>query len=354
MDRIEIVVKGGKGGDGRISFRREKYVPLGGPDGGDGGAGGDVYLIADENVSDLTFFRYKRSFQAGGGGDGGRQKKHGARGEDIIIPVPVGTCVYQKDADGSEAMIADLSRQGERVLVARGGKGGLGNVHFATPRKQAPEIATRGEGGEERRLVLDQRLMVDVAILGLPNSGKSSLLAAISSAKPKVAEYPFTTLQPVLGTVDTGVETFTVAELPALTEGSHQGRGLGNAFLRHTGRAKVLVLLLDGTSADIMHDADVLRQEIALYQPSLLQRPQIIVVNKIDLPEAREGMRELRTAFQSSGVAVCFVSAVSGEGVAGLVATVAALLRQATADAAAPAEAPVAVFRPRPKVRRRR
>lgn len=311
-------------------------------------------MVADENVTDLTFFRYKRVFRAGNGGTGGRQKKHGARGEDITIPVPVGTCIYEKNADGGEVLIADLNRQGQRVLVAKGGKGGLGNVHFATPRNQAPEKATKGEDGEERRLILDQRLMVDVAILGLPNSGKSSLLAAISSAKPKVADYPFTTQQPVLGTVDTGVETFTVAELPALTEESHQGRGLGNAFLRHAERAKVLVLLLDGTSADIMHNVDVLEQEIALYQPSFLQKPYIFVVNKIDLPEVRERITEIRTMFQSRGAAVYFVSALSGEGVGELVNVVATLVRRATSEVTAPAETSVAVFRPKPKVRRRR
>ncbi len=310
--------------------------------------------MADENVSDLTFFRYKKAFQAGSGGDGGRQKKHGARGADMVIPVPVGTRIYQKNADGSEVLIADLDRHGERVLVARGGSGGLGNVHFTTPRNQAPEIATSGEAGEERRLVLDRRLMIDMAILGLPNSGKSSLLAALSNAKPKVAEYPFTTRQPVLGTIDTGAETFTLAELPALVEGSHQGRGLGNSFLRHAERAKVLLLLLDGTSADIMHDLDVLQQEIALYQPSLLQKPHIVVVSKIDLPEVRERMAGLRTALQSGNAAVCFVSALSGEGVAGLLAEMTALLRQAMAEVAAPAEAPIVVFRPKPRLRRRR
>jgi len=329
-------------------------VPLGGPDGGDGGAGGNVYLVADGNVSGLMFFSYKRTFHGGNGEDGGKQKKHGARGKDIIIPVPVGIRVYHKTVDGMETLIADLTRQGEKVLVAKGGRGGLGNVHFATPRNQAPEKATKGEDGEERRLVLEQRLMADVAILGLPNSGKSALLAAVSSARPKVAEYPFATKQPVLGKVDTGASTFTVAELPALMEGSHRGRGLGNSFLRHAERAKALVFLLDGASADIAHDAEVLRQEVALYQSSLLQKPQIVVVNKIDLPEVRRRMAEIKSLLQAKGLNVCFVSALSGEGIAELVAALAAMISRSDAEVVAPEETPIAIFRPRPRTRRRK
>jgi GTP-binding protein len=351
MDRVEIVVRGGRGGDGHASFRHEKFVPLGGPDGGDGGDGGNVYLMADENVADLSSFRYRKVFQAGNGGQGGRQKKHGARGEDIIVPVPVGTSVYERMPEGREVLIADLNRHKEKVLVARGGRGGLGNVHFATPRNQAPERATKGEPGEERHLILDQRLMVDVAIVGLPNSGKSSLLEALSGARPKVAEYPFTTQRPVLGTVNTGTEIFTAVELPALIEGSHQGKGLGNHFLRHSERARVLVLLLDGTSPDIVRDVDILKRELSLYHPSLPLKRQICVVNKIDIPEVRARMAEMEAALRGAGKELRFVSALSGEGIAELASDLSRLVRQAPPEIITDG-GPIAVFRPKPKFRR--
>lgn len=346
---MEIVVRGGRGGDGRVSFRREKFVPFGGPDGGDGGAGGDVYLVADENVNDLSFFRYKRIFQAKHGANGGRQRKHGARGQDILIAVPVGTSVNEKLTVGGEVLIAELGRHGEKVLVAKGGRGGLGNVHFATPRNQAPERATKGETGEERRLLLEQRVIADVAIVGLPNSGKSSLLAALSGAKPKIAEYPFTTQQPVLGTVEVNMHTFTVVELPALVEGSHSGKGLGNRFLRHAERCRLIILLLDGTSADLRRDVDILRKELALYGPALANKRCIVAVNKIDIPEVRAQMAQMKAMLGEKDVR--FVSAFSGEGVAELASAVAGLLREMPAEVY-PTETLMVVFRPKPKARR--
>jgi GTP-binding protein len=351
VDKVEIVVRGGRGGDGRVSFRREKFVPFGGPDGGDGGAGGDVYLVADENVNDLSLFRYKKTFQAGHGASGGRQRKHGARGQDVLIAVPVGTSVYEKVTAGGEVLVAELSHHGEKVLVVKGGRGGLGNVHFATPRNQAPERATKGESGEERRLLLEQRLIADVAIVGLPNSGKSSLLAALSGAKPKIAEYPFTTQQPVLGKVEIDMHAFTVVDLPALVEGAHGGKGLGNRFLRHVERCRLIILLLDGTAVDLRRDVDILRRELALYEPALANKRCIVVVNKVDIPEVRAQMAQMKAMLGEKELR--FVSALSGEGVAELASEVAGLLRETPAEVF-PAETPMAVFRPKPREGRSR
>lgn len=348
MDEVEILVKGGDGGDGRISFRREKFVPFGGPDGGDGGDGGDVYLVADENVSDLAFFRYRKTFSAGAGGHGGRQKKHGSRGEDIVIPVPVGTVVYERVTGGEKVLIADLTRHGEKLLVAKGGKGGLGNVHFATPRNQAPEKATKGEAGEQRHLLLEQHLMVDAVIVGLPNSGKSSLLATLSNAGPKIAEYPFTTQQPALGTVEVDGYIYSIAELPALVDGSHRGKGLGNHFLRHAKRCRLIILLLDGASANLKQDADTLKRELTLYSPDLDRKRYIVVVNKIDIPEVAARIPQIKAMFENN---VYFISALNRNGVAELASVVAKVLRETPADAM-PTEIPMAIFRPKPKMRR--
>jgi GTP-binding protein len=350
VGRVEIVVNGGDGGDGIASFRREKFVPFGGPDGGDGGVGGNVYAMADRSVTSLGEFRRKRRFKAAAGKRGGKQKKHGARGDDLVIMVPLGTAVSLEE-DGQEALLADLSEQGQKVLVAKGGNGGLGNPHFATARNQAPRIATKGKTGEERRLVLDLKLIADVGIIGYPNVGKSTLLAAVSKARPKIADYPFTTREPVVGVAGVGMKTFVVAEVPGLVDGACLGRGLGHDFLRHVDRTRVLLHLLDGSSASVTDDMNNLNTELALYKPTLAQKCQIVAVNKIDLPEVKARMPELKRTFGSVGVTIFFISAVTKQGVPYLLRALAEMV-DIVGDEETVSETPVAVFRPKPKARR--
>ncbi len=345
------MVSGGDGGNGLISFRHEKFVPFGGPDGGDGGKGGDVYIVADESVTSLDGFRYRKRFKAAPGKSGGKQRKHGANGSDLFIPVPLGTLVFEKGDTEGTLLLADLSQQGERVLVAKGGSGGLGNARFATASNQAPKVATKGGRGEERHIILEFKIVADVCIVGYPNVGKSSLLAAISRAKPKIADYPFTTREPILGVVDVGVEAFVVAEIPAVIEGAHLGKGLGHQFLRHVERSKVLLHLLDGSSLSIVEDMETLNTELSLYKPALLQKPQIVVVNKVDLFEVQARLLHLKQVFQSLGIKVCFVSAVTGEGIPELLSEMVKMLHEANQEPTV-SEMPVAVFRPKPKAKR--
>lgn len=350
MDKVEIKVAGGNGGNGVVSFRHEKFVPFGGPDGGDGGHGGNVYIVADRTVASLDSFRHRRRFKAESGKDGGKQKKHGANGEDLTIKVPVGTLVFRLE-DDDELLLADLSQPGQKVLVARGGNGGLGNARFATARNQAPRTATSGEHGEERRLILEFKIISDVAIVGYPNVGKSALLGTMSKAKPKVADYPFTTRQPVLGVVEEGMKKFVVAEIPAIVDGAHLGKGLGHDFLRHAERAKVLLHLLDGSSHFIIDDMKKLNLELAKYKQILAEKPQLVVVNKIDLPEVQARLSEIRQIFNNLGIKVCFVSAITGEGVPELVSELIRMLDKAREEPIASGE-PITVFRPKPKVGR--
>ena len=350
MDRVDVVVLGGNGGDGVVSFRHEKFVPLGGPDGGDGGDGGSVYIAADRSVTALNYFRRKRQFKAMSGKSGGKQKKHGARGDDFVIKAPVGTVVFLKENE-EELLLADLSQEGQKVLVAKGGRGGLGNVHFATSRNQAPKTATRGETGEEQHLVLDLKLIADVGIIGYPNAGKSTLLAAVSKARPKIAEYPFTTREPAFGVVEVGMKTFVLAEIPGLIEGAHLGKGLGHEFLRHAERTKVLLHLIDGSSPNIVDSMNNLNMEMALYKPEMARKPQLVVVNKIDLPEVQTRLPEIRQLFISQGIKVFFISAIAKQGLSELLSEIISILEMDVEKLAGP-EAPVAVFRPKPKVRR--
>ena len=347
---IHITVHGGDGGDGMVSFRHEKFVPFGGPDGGDGGGGGSVYMVADRGITTLGQFRRKRRFKAAAGKSGGKQKKHGARGHDIIVMVPLGT-VISFEEDGQEALLADLRQEGQKVLVGKGGNGGLGNIHFATARNQAPRIATSGERGEERHLILDLKLIADVGIIGYPNVGKSTLLTAVSNAKPKIAGYPFTTREPVLGVAEVGMKTFVVAEVPGLIDGAHLGRGLGHEFLRHVERTRVLLHLLDGSSPSVSDDMNNLNTELALYKPALARKRQVVVVNKIDLPEVEARISELKRTFGSAGVTAFFISAITKQGVPELVCTVAEMVETAGKEETI-SETPVAVFRPKPKRRR--
>src|SRR5436309_2783874 len=278
-DRARIHVQAGRGGDGALSFRREKYVPEGGPDGGDGGRGGDVVLVANSDLRDLSRFRRERSFKGGRGGHGGGSGKHGADGERIELPVPVGTQVF--DADGN--LVVDLAHPGAQAVLGRGGSGGRGNRQFATPTRQTPRFAEIGTPGDEAEFDLRLKLLADAALVGLPNAGKSSLLTRISNAKPKVADYPFTTLEPVLGTVDApDGRQLTVADVPGLIEGASEGLGLGHEFLAHLERACLLVHVID-VSGDVVAAWRTIDRELAEYGAALDERPQAVVLNKIDL-----------------------------------------------------------------------
>ena len=350
MDKVEIIVRAGDGGNGMASFRREKFVPLGGPDGGDGGTGGNVYIGADRGVANLNLFRHKRRFKAISGGSGGKQKKHGRNGDDLTIRVPLGTMVFLKEGD-QEVLLADLSEQGQVALVARGGRGGLGNVHFATSTNQAPRTATKGGRGEERTLILDLKLIADVGIIGYPNVGKSTLLAAVSKAKPKVADYPFTTCEPILGLVEVGMKSFVLGEIPGLIDGAHLGKGLGHEFLRHAERTKLLLHLVDGSSSNPVSDMDNLNAELALYKQSLAQTPQRVAVNKTDLPQIQARLPEIKQTFKSLGVTVFFISAVTKQGVPELMSAVAEMVERFNKERAM-TETPAVIFRPKPKAKR--
>jgi GTP-binding protein len=304
-DRARIEVRGGRGGDGALSFRREKYVPKGGPDGGDGGDGGDVILVADADLRDLSFFQRKRVFAAGRGGHGRGSNKHGRAGESIESRVPVGTQVF--DSEGR--LLADLAHAGARATVARGGHGGAGNRRFATPTNQAPRLAEVGVGGEEATIELRLKLLADAALVGFPNAGKSSLLRRISNAKPKVAEYPFTTIAPVLGTVDApDGRQLTVADVPGLLEGAHQGVGLGDEFLAHLERARLLLHVIEAQE-DLTERFAAINHELEEYGAGLAERPQIVVLSKIDLGGSQEEPAGDRV------VGVVHTSAVTGEGI---------------------------------------
>jgi GTP-binding protein len=294
LDKAKIFVKAGKGGDGCVSFRREKYVPYGGPDGGDGGKGGDVILKSDENIDDLREFIFKRVFKAERGKHGQGKGKHGKNGADLIINLPLGTMV--KDAETGE-VIGDLVSPDQTLTVARGGSGGRGNKRFASSTNQAPRWAEKGEPGEEKEIILELKLIADVGLVGLPNAGKSTLLAALSHAKPKIAQYPFTTLSPNVGIVKERDFSFRLADLPGLIKGAHQGVGLGIEFLRHIERTKILLYLIDLSKIDLanpLEDFNLLREEIRAYNPHLLEKPYLLAGNKLDLKQAQENYEEVK------------------------------------------------------------
>jgi GTPase len=341
IDRARITVRGGNGGNGAVSFRREKYVPRGGPDGGDGGRGGSVYLAADPNLTTLGEFRHRKRFAAGNGGNGSGAKCHGKTGEDVVIRVPCGTLVRR-----GEALIGDLSQARERMLVARGGRGGLGNHHFATSTRRVPRFAQRGEPGEELELDLQLKLLAEAGIVGAPNAGKSTLLAAVSAARPKIAGYPFTTLEPQLGVVHVDVDaSFVLVDVPGLIEGASQGAGLGDRFLSHVERTLVLVHLVDGaaTPKDAVQQLRMIARELRAWNPRLARVHRIVAVSKQDLPGARKTLGAVRKAF---GNTVYGISAATGSGVRELVAAIYSAIRAARAKAQAPDEI---VLRPQPK-----
>jgi GTP-binding protein len=345
LDEVRIVVRAGAGGDGAATMRREAHVPRGGPDGGDGGRGGSVYLRVDAGQTTLRDFHYRRRFAATPGGSGERQKRHGKAGDDLYIDVPPGTAVIDETTGG---LMADLVAVGQAAMVARGGRGGLGNTHFATAVHQAPKHAQRGEPGEERTLRLELRLIADVGLVGLPNAGKSTLLAALTAARPKIAAYPFTTLEPNLGVLDLGLDDGrrpTIADVPGLIEGASDGAGLGHAFLRHVERTRVLLHIVDGAAHDPQWDHDVIRDELEAHDPALLAKPMLVVFNKMDLPSARAAWPVFERTARAAGRDALAISADTGEGLEELRAAVGAMLPEAAALAEPPEPAGVVVHR---------
>jgi len=348
LDRATVWLRAGDGGDGAVSFRREAHVPRGGPDGGDGGRGGSIYLSVDVGQTTLGDYRFHHHFRADSGGRGSGSRSHGRAGGDLDLGVPPGTAVL--DA-GTGELVADLVGAGQRVMVARGGRGGLGNVHFATPTHRTPRHALKGEPGEERQLRFELRLIADVGLVGLPNAGKSTLLAALTHATPKIADYPFTTLEPNLGVLDLSVldpddpRRPTIADVPGLIEGASSGAGLGHAFLRHVERTRVLLHVVDLAARDPQGDREIVRDELRLYDDRLLRKPLLVVANKLDLPGARERFDSFARVCAVDGDEVVGVSALEGRGLRELEASVAALLPGPDELAVPPEPAGVVVHR---------
>jgi GTPase len=327
IDEAIITVQSGKGGDGAVHFRREKYVPRGGPDGGDGGRGGNVILEVQPTLNTLSRFRHQRKFRAQDGARGAKQNMTGRSAEDLIVPIAPGTLVYNKDTD---ELLGDLVEPGQQMVVAKGGRGGRGNARFATSTNQTPRIGERGEPGQSLLLRLELKLIADVGIVGVPNAGKSTLLSVVTNATPKIAPYPFTTLEPNLGVADLDEDTSLVlADIPGLIEGAHMGVGLGHDFLRHIQRTRVLIHLLDGLAEDPLLDLAQINSELALFDPQLGRKLQVIALNKMDLPEVRQRWPELQKALKKRGYKALAISAVSGENTRELLFQAARLLGEA-------------------------
>ncbi len=345
LDRVKIWVGAGAGGDGAATFRREAHVPRGGPDGGDGGRGGSISLTVDAGQTMLRDYQHRHHFRAEPGGGGTRSRRHGKAGDDLLLTVPPGTAIFD-DATGE--LLADLISIEQTVQIARGGRGGLGNTHFKTPTHQAPRHAQRGEPGEERWIRLELRLIAEIGLVGLPNAGKSTLLAALTAARPKIADYPFTTLEPNLGVMDLGEldeRRPTIADVPGLIEGASAGAGLGHAFLRHVERTRILVHVVDGASRDPEWDHQVIRDELAAHDPALLQKPMIVVMNKLDLAAAESAWPVFEAARAADGLATVAISAVTGAGIEDLRAGLAEMLPDPDAENAGPEPAGVVVHR---------
>jgi len=339
IDQITIMVASGKGGDGAVHFRREKYVPRGGPDGGDGGRGGDIILVVSRHLNTLFPFQHRRIFRADSGRPGGGNNKTGRSAEDLLVEVPPGTIIYDDDTG---QVIGDLVEEGQQLVVCRGGRGGRGNTRFANSRNQAPRIGERGEPGEERNLRLELKLIADIGIVGVPNAGKSTFLSAVTNAEPKIASYPFTTLQPNLGVANLDEDnTLVLADIPGLIEGAHQGIGLGHDFLRHIQRTRVLIHLLDGLSEDPLADYAQINTELALFDDDLANKPQVVALNKADLPFVRDLWTEYEQQFKEHGIKQpMLISAVSGDNVRKLLYRAAQLLAE-TPEPTPVAEMPV-------------
>ena len=344
IDVVDIHILSGSGGNGAVSYRREKFVPMGGPDGGDGGRGGSVIIQADEGLTTLAHFRRQRIYRAENGVAGQGQKRHGANGKDLTLKVPAGTVI---EADGATW---DLDRHGASVVVARGGEGGRGNARFANSIRQAPGFAEKGLPGEEVSLRLELKLLADVGLVGLPNAGKSTLLRAVSNAVPDVGDFPFTTLEPVLGVVEMGIDAFVMADLPGLIEGAHEGVGLGHQFLRHVERTRVIVHVLDMSAGDPVADYETVRRELEMYDARLAGEPEIVALNKIDVPEARARAERLRDAFP--GKEVVLLSGATGEGTRDLLQRLLRMLQETSeAPVAGPRADEIPVLRPRGRER---
>jgi GTPase len=312
VDYALIEVHSGKGGDGLVTFRREKYVPKGGPSGGDGGNGGDVILRTNSNLHTLLDFRYKKKYNAADGDKGGNSLKDGKNGDDIIIEVPVGTVVKDSETD---IVIFDLDENNKEVILAKGGKGGRGNSKFATPTNQTPRFAEEGKPGEFKKVTLELKLIADVGLVGFPNSGKSTLISKISAARPKIADYPFTTLEPNLGIVKyKDFQSFTVADIPGIIEGASQGKGLGHQFLRHIERTRIILFLIEITSENLVNDFNILLKELKSYSPQLTEKKMLVALSKADLVDAKEKNKALRNKFKGIKTKPLIFSSITGFG----------------------------------------
>lgn len=350
IDSIEISGKGGKGGDGAIHFHREKFMPLGGPDGGKGGKGGDVYLTASRGEVDLEGFKRKKSFKADDGDMGQANDKSGKRGEDLYIKIPMGTEVYIKD-NNEYIYKADMVEDGQKLLIAKGGKPGYGNAHFTSPTRRAPAMAQKGEEGENVSLKLELKVIADVSLIGFPNAGRSTLLAAITAAKPQIAPYKFTTREPVLGIVEISYNKIIMAEMPALIPGAHLGKGLGYDFLKHVKRAKLLIHMLDGLSSDPIDDMQMVNREVEFYEPDLLNKPQIVVLNKVDMPKVKEKVKQVEEEVKKLSLPFFAISAMTGEGIDTFMQGLWECLKKLEKIKKVEEE-PFVVFRPHPKDKR--
>jgi len=343
IDQVEIQVKSGKGGDGMMHFRREKFIPLGGPDGGDGGKGGDVILEVKSTLNTLSAFRQNQKFKAEDGVKGGPSQMSGRYGNDLILYVPPGTVIF--DADTGE-LIGDLTQPGQQLNILKGGRGGRGNQHFATSRNQVPRTAEKGEPAQEKRIKLELKLIADIGLIGVPNAGKSTLLSVLTNAKPKIASYPFTTLEPNLGVASIDDNTTVVlADIPGLIEGASQGVGLGHDFLRHIQRTRVLIHILDGLSEDPVADYSQINSELSLFDSNLAKKPQLVALNKIDQPEVQESLGEIQKKFKKLNVELMTISALARTNTRELL--VKAHQKLADAPALEEVELPLPVYKPK-------
>ena len=339
LDQAKIYIRSGDGGNGCVSFRREKFIEFGGPNGGDGGKGGDVIAEAVDGLNTLIDYRYQQHFTAGNGRAGMGKDRHGANGADVVLKVPVGTQIYDED---DATLLADLTEIGQRIVLARGGNGGFGNAHFKTSTNRAPRHANPGQLGAELTVRLRLKLIADAGIIGLPNAGKSTFLAAVSAAKPKIADYPFTTLHPQLGVVDVDGREFVLADIPGLIEGAHDGIGLGDRFLAHVERCRVLLHLVDGTGEDAGAAYKTVRAELKAYGHDLAEKPEIVALNKADALSTAEIERQVASLKGVAKTTPFVISAVSGQGVDAALRALMQFIDKARSDAAAPSSADVA------------
>src|SRR5690349_9915780 len=347
IDQVQIEVKSGKGGDGMVHFHREKFIPRGGPDGGDGGKGGDVILEVKSTLNTLSSFRQNQKFKAEDGVKGGPSQMSGRYGNDLILYVPPGTVIF--DADTGE-LIGDLTQPGQQLNILKGGRGGRGNQHFATSRNQVPRTAEKGEPAQERRIKMELKLIADIGLIGIPNAGKSTLLSVLTNAKPKIASYPFTTLEPNLGVANIDDNTTVVlADIPGLIEGASQGAGLGHDFLRHIQRTRVLIHLLDGLSEDPVADYSQINSELALFDPNLAKKPQVVALNKIDQPEVQERLADIQKKFKKLDVELMTISALARTNTRELLLKAYRTLQEAppVEDPASAGEAALPVYKPK-------